>query len=85
MAVFQFPHHWVRILGRRIKHVHLKDWKGNALNGNWTPLLQGAVDFTKLMAELRTAGYAGPLISEVPEALAPLAETAKTIRKIIAM
>lgn len=85
MAVFQFPHHWVRILGRRIKHVHLKDWKGNALNGTWTPLLQGTVEFPKVMAELRAAGYAGPLISEVPESLAPLAETARTIRTIIAM
>lgn len=85
MAVFQFPQHWVRILGRRIKHVHLKDWKGNALNGNWTALLQGAVNFPKVMAELRAAGYDGPLISEVPASLAPLDETAKTIRQIIAM
>jgi hexulose-6-phosphate isomerase len=85
MAVFQFPHHWVRILGRRIKRVHLKDWKGNALNGNWTPLLQGAVEFPKVMAELRAAGYDGPLISEVPESLAPLADTAAAIRKIIAL
>jgi L-ribulose-5-phosphate 3-epimerase len=85
MAVFQFPHHWVRILGRRVKHVHLKDWKGNALNGTWTPLLQGAVEFPKVMAELRAAGYDGPLVSEVPESLAPLSETAAAIRKIIAM
>lgn len=85
MAVFQFPHHWVRILGRRIKRVHLKDWKGNALNGGWTPLLQGGVDFKKVMTELRTAGYDGPLISEVPESLAPLAETAAAIRRIIAL
>jgi len=85
MAVFQFPHHWVRILGRRIKRVHLKDWKGNALNGGWTPLLQGAVDFKKVMAELRAAGYQGPLISEVPESLAPLADTAAAIRRIIAL
>ncbi len=85
MAVFQFPHHWVRILGRRIKCVHLKDWKGNALNGGWTPLLQGAVEFPKVMAELRAAGYNGPLISEVPDSLAPLADTAAAIRRIIAL
>jgi hexulose-6-phosphate isomerase len=85
MAVFQFPHHWVRILGRRTRRVHLKDWKGNALNGTWTPLLQGAVEFPKVVAELRRAGYDGPLISEVPESLAPLADTAAAIRKIIAM
>jgi len=85
MAVFQFPHHWVRVLGRRIKRVHLKDWKGGALNGAWTPLLQGGVEFPKVMAELRAAGYNGPLISEVPASLAPLADTAAAIRRIIAM
>jgi L-ribulose-5-phosphate 3-epimerase len=85
MAVFQFPHHWVRILGGRTKCVHLKDWKGGALNGSWTPLLSGGVEFAKVMAELRAAGYNGPLISEVPASLAPLADTAAAIRRIIAM
>jgi len=33
MAVFQYPHHWVRILGNHIKMVHMKEWKGNATNG----------------------------------------------------
>ncbi|NLF15750.1 MAG: sugar phosphate isomerase/epimerase [Lentisphaerae bacterium] len=85
MAVFQFPHHWVRIVGRRIKRVHLKDWKGNALNGGWTPLQEGAVDFARVMAELRAAGYTGPLISEVPESLATLSATADAIRRIRAL
>lgn len=85
MAVFQFPHHWARIIGHRIKCVHMKDWQGRALKGGWTPLLQGGVEFPKVMAELRTAGYDGPLISEVPESLAPLADTAAAIRQISAM
>ncbi len=85
MAVFQFPHHWARILGRRILRVHMKDWKGGALHGQWTPLLQGGVEFGKVMAELRAAGYNGPLISEVPASLAPLADTAAAIRRIIAL
>jgi len=82
MAVFQFPHHWVRIVGPHIKRVHLKDWQGRALNGGWTPLLEGGVDFAAMMRELRDAGYTGPLISEVPPSLAPLADTAAAIRKI---
>lgn len=82
MAVFQFPHHWVRIIGSHIKRVHLKDWKGRALKGEWTPLLQGEVDFTRVMKELRGAGYSGPLVSEVAPSLASLEETAQTIRKI---
>ncbi|MEZ4621441.1 MAG: TIM barrel protein [Caldilineaceae bacterium] len=30
MAVFQYPHHWVCIVGDHIKMVHLKDWQGRA-------------------------------------------------------
>ncbi len=83
MAVFQFPHHWVRIIGTHIKRVHLKDWKGRALNGQWTPLLEGAVDFAAVMRELRNTGYNGPLISEVDPGLASLEDTVAATRKIL--
>lgn len=85
MAVFQFPHHWVRIVGKHIKRVHLKDWKGRALNGEWTALLAGEVNFPAVMRELRAIGYDGPLVSEVDPKLAPLADTAKTARQLLAM
>ncbi|MDD3695704.1 MAG: sugar phosphate isomerase/epimerase [Lentisphaeria bacterium] len=85
MAVFQFPQHWVRALGKRIFHVHLKDWKGRALNGEWTALLQGEVNFPVVMRELRQAGYQGPLVSEVSPSLASLEDTAAAMRKIAAM
>jgi len=85
MAVFQFPHHWVRIVGTHIKRVHLKDWKGRALNGEWTPLLEGEVDFAAVMRELHAIGYDGPLISEVSPGLASLADTAKIARTVAAM
>ena len=85
MAVFQYPQHWVRALGKRILHVHLKDWKGNALNGQWTALLEGEVNFPVVMKELRAAGYKGPLVSEVAQNLASFADTAKAMRKIAAM
>ena len=85
MAVFQKPEHWVRTLGPFIKQVHLKDWKGGPRNGEWTPLLEGGIDFAAVMAELHRAGYAGPLVSEVARSLAPWPETAKTMRQIAAM
>ena len=85
MAVFQYPHHWVRIVGRHVKMVHLKDWRGGALNGSWPALLEGEVDFVAMNAELRAIGYDGPMISEVPAGDAPWAKTAESIRKIIAM
>jgi hexulose-6-phosphate isomerase len=85
MAVFQFPQHWARITGAHIKMVHVKDWQGRALSGGWTPLLEGEVDFSAVMRELRAAGYDGPLISEVSVSDAPIEDTAKAIRKIIAL
>lgn len=85
MAVFQYPQHWVRALGKRILHVHLKDWKGSALNGQWTALLEGEVNFPVIMKELRAAGYQGPLVSEVAPNLASFADTAKAMRKIAVM
>lgn len=98
MAIYQYPHHWVRALGRHIKAMHMKDWeghvvdggwmkvkKGNVLDGQWTPLLEGKVDLVVLMEELRAAGYDGAMINEVETALAPVEETAKAIRKIIAL
>jgi hexulose-6-phosphate isomerase len=85
MAVFHFPQHWVRITGKHLKMMHLKDWKGNALNGGWTSLLEGNVDFAAVNKELRAIGYDGPMISEVAPSLASIEDTAKAIRKIIEM
>lgn len=85
MAVFQYPHQWVRIVGKHIKMVHLKDWKGRALNGGWTPLLAGEVDYAAMNRELRALGYDGPMISEVPPDIASFQDTAAAIRKIIQM
>jgi hexulose-6-phosphate isomerase len=83
--VFQYPHHWVRILGKHVKMVHLKDWKGNALNGGWPALLDGDVDYAAMNRELRAAGYDGPMISEVSPEDAPIRKAADAIRRIIAM
>jgi hexulose-6-phosphate isomerase len=85
MAVYQFPHHWVRVCRRHIKMVHLKDWKGGALNGAWPALTEGEIDYAAMNAELRSAGYDGPMISEVPPQVASLEKTADAIRRIIAM
>jgi L-ribulose-5-phosphate 3-epimerase len=85
MAVFQLPQHWVRVVGKRTKLVHLKDWKGGALNGGWTALLKGGVDFKAVMNELHAIGYNGPLTSEVDPKDAPLEETLRAIRQIAGM
>ena len=85
MKIFGWPQQWVRICGRHIQMVHMKDFQGGPLNGGWTALLDGDVNFPEMMAELRKAGYDGPLVSEVSMGDASLADTAATIRKIIEM
>jgi len=85
MAVFNFPQHWARILGKHIRMMHMKDWKGNALNGSWPALLKGSVDYAAINRELHGAGYDGPLISEVGANDAPWDETARAIRRIMTM
>jgi hexulose-6-phosphate isomerase len=85
MAVFQFPHHWVRIVGRHIQLVHLKDWTGHVTKGGWTALLEGSIDFPAVMRELRAIGYDGPLTAEVEPHLASFEKTAEAVRKIRTM
>jgi L-ribulose-5-phosphate 3-epimerase len=78
-----YPEHWVRICARHLMAFHLKDFLRN--EREWTPLLEGDVDFPAVMTELRAAGYSGHLISEVEPSVASLESTAEVIRKIAAM
>ena len=82
MAVFQYPQHWVRALGKRTKMVHMKDYKGGPLNGKWTALLDGGVNFQAVMKELKAAGVPPVFISEVDNSLDSFEHTAKKIKEI---
>lgn len=83
MTVFGYPEHWVRICGKHLMRVHFKDFKRQGYQ--WTPLLEGDVDFPAVMAELRKIGFDGALLSEVAPSIASLEDTAAAIRKIMAM
>jgi hexulose-6-phosphate isomerase len=57
---FGYPEHWIRILGRRIKRLHFKDYRiavGN-LSG-FVDLLAGDVDYVKVVDALESIGYDG--------------------------
>jgi L-ribulose-5-phosphate 3-epimerase len=58
------PHDWVPILGSRIKKLDIKDYKrqpegGNLGAGFSAKLMEGDVDWPKVMAELRKISYTG--------------------------
>ncbi len=61
-----YPQHWIRILGSRIKKVHIKDFKKSVgtLDG-FVDLLSGDVDYPQVMDALKDIGYDGWITAEV--------------------
>jgi L-ribulose-5-phosphate 3-epimerase len=58
------PHEWIPILGKRIKKLDIKDYKlqpegGNLGAGFSAKLLEGSVDWPKVMDELEKIEYSG--------------------------
>ena len=84
-----YPEQWIRMLGHRIKGVHLKDFRVNVgtLNG-FVDLFEGDVDFPTVMEALREVGYDGPLVveafsrSQYPEML--VRRAGADIRRVVA-
>ncbi len=59
---YQFPEDWIRILGRRIKNVHFKEFNRNVpvLNlDSFRLLLDGSTDWPAVMEALDAVGYRG--------------------------
>ena len=79
-----YPEQWIRILGKRIKRVHIKDFKRSmgTVEG-FVDLLQGDVDFAAVKAALSRIGYRGYVTAEIlPYAPGRLVRTAKALRSI---
>jgi hexulose-6-phosphate isomerase len=61
-----YPEQWIRILGKRIKRVHLKDFRRSVgTAGGFVDLLSGDVNWPEVMKALREVGYSGPLTAEM--------------------
>ena len=57
---YQFPEHWIPVLGKRIKNVHFKesDKRVGEFNLNtFRTLLDGSTNWPAVMDELRKIGY----------------------------
>ncbi|HZG83638.1 sugar phosphate isomerase/epimerase family protein [Paenibacillus sp.] len=74
-----YPEQWIRILGKRIKKVHFKDYRRNAggLHG-FVDLLAGDVDYPEVMRALREIGYDSYVTAEM---IPPYTHHAATIVK----
>ena len=64
---YQFPEHWIPILGKRIKNVHFKEYdkRTNEFNlYSFRPLLDGTTNWPAVIEALDQTGYRGYLTFE---------------------
>ena len=55
-----YPEHWIKVLGKRIKKVHFKDYRratGNGVLSGFVDLLAGDVNYPAVMESLKKIGY----------------------------
>src|SRR5262245_29981242 len=67
IMLFQFPEHWISILGSRIKNVHFKEFTKKGTDHSlesFRPLLDGTTDWPAVMEALDKVGYRGYLTFE---------------------
>ena len=64
---YQFPEHWVPILGKRIKNIHFKEWDKRTQEFNlhtFRTLLDGTTNWPAVIEELDKVDYRGYLTFE---------------------
>jgi hexulose-6-phosphate isomerase len=91
IMMFQFPEHWISVLGKRIKNVHFKEFtkKGTDFSlETFRPLLDGTTNWPAVMNALDQTGYEGYLTFEYfhpyphyPEAL--IHQTSDSLNRIL--
>ena len=67
IMLFQFPEHWIRILGNRIRNVHLKEFTKKGTDHSlesFRPLLDGTTNWPVVMEAFNEIGYDGYLTFE---------------------
>jgi hexulose-6-phosphate isomerase len=66
VLVFGYPEQWIRILGSRIRRIHLKDFKNSVGNINgFCNLLEGDLNWPGVKAALEAIGYDGFVTAEM--------------------
>lgn len=85
----QHPAHWIELLGRRVRRVHLKDFKhhfGQQGRYDFCRLTEGDVPWPEVMRALRAIGYDRTLIAEMlPYAPGLPEHTSAAMDRILAM
>ncbi|MCL2646284.1 MAG: sugar phosphate isomerase/epimerase [Phycisphaerales bacterium] len=87
MGFEQDPAHWIDYLGKRIRRVHLKDFKRDLRNmSGFCDLLAGDVNWPEVMKSLKAIHYNKTLVAEmIPADDAILAKTSAALDKIMSL
>jgi L-ribulose-5-phosphate 3-epimerase len=88
VLLYGFPEQWIRILGKRIKAVHFKDFKTQvATLEGFCPLLYGDVNWSEVMQAFREVKYNGYVTGELfpPKQLPDqmIFDTAAAMKRIV--
>jgi hexulose-6-phosphate isomerase len=91
IMLFQFPEHWIEMLGNRIQNVHLKEFTKKGTDHSlesFRPLLDGTTNWPAVIEAFDQIGYRGYLTFEYfhpyphyPEAL--IYQTADSLNRIL--
>ncbi len=87
MGFEQYPPHWIEILGKRIRRVHLKDFKRSLRNmSGFCDLTEGDVPWGEVMKALKGIAYDKTLVAEmIPADDAVLKRTSAAMDKIMTL
>jgi L-ribulose-5-phosphate 3-epimerase len=66
VAISGYPQDWIRVLGKRIVKLHIKDFKFEKNVASWMPLKEGAIDWRAVYAALAEINYKGTATVELP-------------------
>lgn len=66
VAISGYPQDWIRVLGKRIVKLHIKDFKFEKNVASWTPLKEGTIDWHAVHDALAAIGYKGSATVELP-------------------
>jgi L-ribulose-5-phosphate 3-epimerase len=85
VAIQAYPQDWIRTLGKRIVKLHFKDFSFKKRVAEFTPLLEGEIDWRAVHAALSDIGYQGTATVELSGGDGPyLKEVNARFEKILA-
>ncbi len=65
MIPYGYPEQWIKILGKRVRAIHMKDFRSSVGTlGGFVMLMEGDVNWPAVMAALREIGYDKSLTAE---------------------